>query len=41
MSTMIPLCIVALASNLLFCACGDLDHLYPVLFLHAALHRSS
>lgn len=37
MSTMIPLRIVALASNLLFCSYGYLDHLYPVLFLHAAL----
>ena len=37
MSTMIPLRIVALARNLPFCAYGYLDHLYPVLFLHAAL----
>jgi CRP/FNR family transcriptional regulator, cyclic AMP receptor protein len=37
MSTMIPLRIVALASNLLFCSYGYLDHLYPVLLLHAAL----
>jgi CRP/FNR family cyclic AMP-dependent transcriptional regulator len=37
MSTMIPLRIVALASNVLFCSYGYLDHLYPVLFLHAAL----
>ena len=37
MSTMIPLRIVALVSNVLFCSYGYLDHLYPVLFLHAAL----
>jgi CRP/FNR family transcriptional regulator, cyclic AMP receptor protein len=37
MTTMIPLRIVALASNVLFCSYGYLDHLYPVLFLHAAL----
>jgi len=37
MTTMIPLRIVALASNVLFCSYGYLDHLYPVLVLHAAL----
>ena len=37
MSTMIPLRIVALASNVLFCSYGYLDHLYPVLLLHATL----
>jgi CRP/FNR family cyclic AMP-dependent transcriptional regulator len=37
MSTMIPLRIVALVSNVLFCSYGFFDHLYPVLILHAAL----
>jgi CRP-like cAMP-binding protein len=37
MSTMIPLRIVALCSNVLFCAYGYADHLYPVLILHAIL----
>ena len=37
MSTMIPLRIVALASNVLFVAYGYADHLYPVLLLHALL----
>ena len=37
MSTMIPLRIVAIGSNVLFCAYGYLDHLYPVLILHAIL----
>ena len=37
MSTMIPLRAVALGSNVLFCAYGYLDHLYPVLILHAIL----
>lgn len=37
MSTMIPLRIVALGSNVLFCAYGYFDHLYPVLILHATL----
>jgi len=37
MSTMIPLRIVALGSNILFCAYGYFDHLYPVLALHAIL----
>jgi CRP-like cAMP-binding protein len=37
MSTMIPLRIVALVSNVLFCAYGYFDHLYPVLILHAVL----
>jgi hypothetical protein len=35
MSTMIPLRILALASNILFAAYGYFDHLYPVLILHA------
>lgn len=37
MSTMIPLRVVALGSNVLFCAYGYFDHLYPVFFLHAIL----
>ena len=37
MSTMIPLRIVALGSNILFCAYGYLDHLYPVVVLHSML----
>lgn len=37
MSTMIPLRVVALASNVLFMAYGYADHLYPVFFLHAIL----
>lgn len=37
MSTMIPLRVVALGSNVLFCAYGYFDHLYPVLVLHAIL----
>jgi hypothetical protein len=37
MSTMIPLRILALISNLLFCSYGYFDHLYPVLILHAIL----
>ncbi len=37
MSTMIPLRILALVSNLLFCSYGYFDHLYPVLILHAVL----
>jgi CRP-like cAMP-binding protein len=34
---MIPLRVIALASNVLFMAYGYADHLYPVLFLHAIL----
>jgi CRP/FNR family transcriptional regulator, cyclic AMP receptor protein len=37
MSTMIPLRILALASNVLFSTYGYLDHLYPVLALHLIL----
>ena len=37
MSTMIPLRILALGSNLLFCLYGYLDHIYPVLILHTIL----
>lgn len=37
MSTMIPLRILALVSNVLFCLYGYFDHLYPVLILHTIL----
>lgn len=37
MSTMIPLRILALVSNVLFCSYGYFDHLYPVLSLHIIL----
>jgi CRP/FNR family transcriptional regulator, cyclic AMP receptor protein len=37
MSTMIPLRIMALGSNVLFMAYGYVDHLYPVFILHAVL----
>jgi CRP-like cAMP-binding protein len=37
MNTMIPLRVIALASNVLFMAYGYADHLYPVFFLHAIL----
>ncbi|HZL32069.1 MAG TPA: cyclic nucleotide-binding domain-containing protein [Pseudolabrys sp.] len=37
MSTMIPLRIIALGSNVLFIAYGYFDHLYPVLILHIIL----
>jgi len=37
MSTMIPLRILALVSNVLFATYGYFDHLYPVLVLHAIL----
>ncbi len=37
MSTMIPLRILAIISNVLFCSYGYFDHLYPVLILHAVL----
>jgi CRP/FNR family transcriptional regulator, cyclic AMP receptor protein len=37
MSTMIPLRIMALVSNVLFAAYGYVDHLYPVFLLHAVL----
>ena len=37
MSTMIPLRILALASNVLFAAYGYFEQLYPVLILHAIL----
>jgi hypothetical protein len=37
MRTMIPLRIVAIASNLCFVAYGFFGHIYPVLFLHLVL----
>lgn len=37
MSTMIPLRIAALVSNVLFLSYGVADHVYPVLILHAVL----
>jgi CBS domain-containing protein len=37
MSTMIPLRILALVSNVLFVAYGFIDHVYPVFLLHAIL----
>ena len=37
MSTMIPLRILALGSNVLFMAYGYAEHLYPVFLLHAIL----
>jgi CRP/FNR family transcriptional regulator, cyclic AMP receptor protein len=37
MKTMIPLRMLAIASNVLFCAYGYFDHIYPVLILHLAL----
>ena len=37
MSTMIPLRIVALISNVLFCSYGYFDHLYPIMILHGIL----
>jgi len=40
MSTMIPLRIIGLVSNVLFMAYGYVDQLYPVLLLHAICMRS-
>jgi CRP/FNR family transcriptional regulator, cyclic AMP receptor protein len=37
MSTMIPLRVIALGSNVLFMAYGYADHLYPVFVLHTIL----
>jgi len=37
MTTIVPLRVFALVSNIVFSACGLLAHLYPVLFLHALL----
>jgi hypothetical protein len=37
MSTIVPLRLVAILSNLLFAAYGLLAHLYPVFLLHSVL----
>jgi CRP/FNR family transcriptional regulator, cyclic AMP receptor protein len=37
MKTMIPLRMLAIASNVLFCSYGYFGHIYPVLILHLAL----
>jgi hypothetical protein len=37
MTTIVPLRIVALASNILFSLYGVLAHIYPVVFLHMIL----
>jgi CRP/FNR family cyclic AMP-dependent transcriptional regulator len=37
MKTMIPLRILAIASNVLFCTYGYFGHIYPVFILHLAL----
>ena len=37
MSTIVPLRILAIVSNVLFGAYGVLAHLYPVFFLHSIL----
>jgi CRP/FNR family transcriptional regulator, cyclic AMP receptor protein len=37
MSTMMPLRVLAIISNVLFCAFGAIAHIYPVLILHAIL----
>jgi CRP/FNR family transcriptional regulator, cyclic AMP receptor protein len=37
MSTMVPLRIVAICSNVLFAVFGALAHVYPVLVLHLVL----
>jgi hypothetical protein len=37
MRTMVPLRLVAILSNVLFAAFGYLQHIYPVLLLHAVL----
>ncbi len=37
MSTMVPLRVVAICSNVLFATFGALDHIYPVLVLHVIL----
>jgi CRP/FNR family transcriptional regulator, cyclic AMP receptor protein len=37
MSTMVPLRVVAIGSNVLFATFGALDHIYPVLALHILL----
>jgi len=37
MSTMVPLRVVAIGSNILFATFGALAHIYPVLVLHVIL----
>jgi CRP/FNR family cyclic AMP-dependent transcriptional regulator len=37
MNTMLPLRVLAIVSNVLFCAFGAVAHIYPVLILHAIL----
>ena len=37
MNTMMPLRVLAIISNVLFCAFGALAHIFPVLILHAIL----
>ncbi len=37
MSTMVPLRLIAIGSNVLFISFGALDHIYPVLILHIIL----
>lgn len=37
MRTMVPLRLVAILSNFLFLSYGYVEHIYPVLFLHAVL----
>ena len=37
MNTMVPLRVLAIVSNVLFCAFGAVAHIYPVLILHAIL----
>jgi CRP/FNR family cyclic AMP-dependent transcriptional regulator len=37
MSTMVPLRVVAIGSNVLFASFGALAHIYPVLVLHVVL----
>jgi CRP-like cAMP-binding protein len=37
MNTMMPLRVVAIISNVLFCAYGAVAHIFPVLILHAIL----
>ena len=35
MNTIVPLRVLAIVSNVLFCAFGAVAHIYPVLILHA------
>ena len=37
MNTMMPLRVLAIISNVLFCAFGAIAHIFPVLVLHAIL----